>query len=51
MLSTPNGNTSLSTTGDINNVQSGGTLDMYFVLVDKYKSVIRTDNTSKLFLR
>ncbi|TNV88176.1 hypothetical protein FGO68_gene8013 [Halteria grandinella] len=35
---------------EIDNVQSGGQINIYFALIDKYGSVIRTDNTSKLFI-
>lgn len=35
----------------IDNVQSGGEISLYFALIDKYGSVIRTDGTSKLFIR
>ena len=35
----------------LDNVQSGGKLDLYFVLIDKYGTVLRTDNSSKLFIR
>ncbi len=32
------------------NVQSGGTIDLYFALIDKYGTIVKTDNSSKLFL-
>jgi hypothetical protein len=31
-------------------IQSGGKFSMYFVLADKYGNIVRTDNTSKLFI-
>lgn len=33
------------------NVQSGGSIDLYFALVDKYGTIVRTDSKSKLSIR
>jgi len=34
----------------VRGVQSGGAIDMYFVLLDKYNQPIATDSSSKLFI-
>ena len=39
---------SSSTIGSISNAQSGGAINLYFVLIDKYGSVYKADNSSKL---
>ena len=37
--------------GALDGVQSGGSVDLYFALVDKYGTVVKTDSSSKLFIR
>ncbi|TNV88190.1 hypothetical protein FGO68_gene11546 [Halteria grandinella] len=51
MLESTAENSSVLSATEISNVQSGGQLSIYFALIDKYGSVIRTDNSSKLFIR
>lgn len=36
---------------NVTNVQSGGGFSLYFALVDKYGTVVKSDNNSKLLLR
>ena len=35
----------------LNNVSSGGGIDIYFALIDKYNYIVRSDSASKLFIK
>lgn len=37
--------------GTLANVQSGGKTSAYFVLIDKYGTVVKTDTTSKIYFK